>query len=52
MAPPGGSYYRVVDASTPPNPPTLPSLTIGIESEFLVEEERSVINSFQAIRCY
>ena len=43
MAPPGGSYYRVVDASTPPNPPTLPSLTIGIESEFLVEEELSVM---------
>ena len=43
MAPPGGSYYRLVDTSTPPNPPVLPSLTIGIESEFLVEEERSVI---------
>ena len=43
MAPPGGSYYRVVDTATPPNPPTLPSLTIGIESEFLVEEEQSAI---------
>ena len=43
MAPAGGAYYRVVDTSTPPNPPVLPSVTIGIESEFLVEEELSVI---------
>ena len=30
MAPPGGAYYRVVDTSTPPNPPVLPSVTVGI----------------------
>ena len=43
MAPAGGAYYRVVDSSTPPNPPTLPSLTVGIESEFLLEEELSAM---------
>ncbi|MGB1659602.1 MAG: hypothetical protein ACPHHS_03815, partial [Candidatus Poseidoniaceae archaeon] len=43
MAPPGGAFYRVVDSSTPPNPPTLPSVTVGIESEFLLEEELSAI---------
>ena len=43
MAPEDGSYYRVVDSSVPPNPPSLPNLVVGIESEFLVEEERSII---------
>ncbi|DAC70888.1 MAG TPA: hypothetical protein D7I16_01920, partial [Candidatus Poseidoniales archaeon] len=43
LAPAGGAYYRVVDASTPPNPPTLPILTAGIESEFLLEEELSAM---------
>jgi hypothetical protein len=43
MAPEGGSYYQVVDSSTPPNPPVLPILTVGIESEFVVEEELSVL---------
>ncbi|DAC41905.1 MAG TPA: hypothetical protein D7I00_02340, partial [Candidatus Poseidoniales archaeon] len=41
MAPENGSFYRLVDSSVPPNPPTLPTVTVGIESEFLVEEELS-----------
>ena len=43
MAPEGGSYYQVVDSSTAPNPPVLPILTVGIESEFVVEEELNVL---------
>ena len=44
MAPDGGAYYRLVDSSVPPNPPTLPGLNIGIESEFVVKSDRNPIN--------
>ena len=44
MAPLGGAYFRLVDTSVPPNPPTFPSLEVGIESEFVVKSERNPIN--------
>jgi len=43
MAPLGGAYYRLVDTSVPPAQPVIPSLLVGIESEFVVEPERSAL---------
>ena len=34
MAPLGGPYYRFVDTTLPPAQPVIPSLLVGIESEF------------------
>ena len=42
MAPLGGAYFRLVDTSVPPNPPTFPSLEVGIESEFVVKSDNPI----------
>jgi len=51
MAPAGGAYFRLVDTSVPPAAPTFPSTLVGIESEFVVEPERSslIVEVNQAI---
>ncbi|MAI39755.1 MAG: hypothetical protein CMA09_00470 [Euryarchaeota archaeon] len=43
MGPLGGPYYRFVDTSLPPAQPVIPSLLVGIESEFVVEPERPAL---------
>ncbi|RJU90761.1 MAG: DUF4129 domain-containing protein, partial [Candidatus Poseidoniales archaeon] len=43
MAPLGGPYYRFVDTTLPPAQPVIPSLLVGIESEFVVEPERPAL---------
>ncbi len=46
VAPIGGAFYQLVDLSPPsdpPQPPNLPSVLVGVESEFVVQSERPII---------
>jgi transglutaminase-like putative cysteine protease len=42
----GGAFYQLLDLnppSDPPQPPNLPSVLVGIESEFVIQSERSKV---------